>query len=90
MEGYRRVAELVDGNAYYWASVNPRTYPGQAEKLAQMGKAVHARGGIWIPSAAPGFDARQVGGTSVVERAAARRSAPSSTPRRARHRTRSA
>jgi hypothetical protein len=67
-EGYRRVAELVDGNAYYWASVNPRTYPGQGEKLARMGRAIHARGGIWIPSAAPGFDARQVGGTSVVER----------------------
>jgi hypothetical protein len=67
-EGYRRVAELVDGNAYYWASVNPRTYPGQVEKLARMGKAIHARGGIWIPSAAPGFDAREVGGTSVVER----------------------
>ncbi len=26
------------------------------------------RGGIWIPSAAPGFDARKVGGTSVVGR----------------------
>ena len=62
------MAPLVDGNAYYWASVNPRTYPGQAAKLARMGEAVHARGGIWIPSAAPGFDARRVGGTSVVER----------------------
>jgi phospholipase C len=68
VEGYRRVAALVDGNAYYWASVNPRTYPGQAAKLTQMGDAVHARRGIWIPSAAPGFDARAVGGTSVVER----------------------
>jgi hypothetical protein len=68
LKGYRRVAPVVDGNAYYWASVNPRTYPGQAAKLAQMGDAVHARRGIWIPSAAPGFDARAVGGTSVVER----------------------
>jgi hypothetical protein len=68
VKGYRRVAGLVDGNAYYWASVNPRTYPGQAAKLAQMGDAIHARGGIWIPSAAPGFDARAVGGSSVVER----------------------
>ena len=59
----------MDGNAYYWASVNPRTYPGQAAKLAQMGEAVHASGGIWLPSAAPGFDARKVGGTSVVGRA---------------------
>jgi hypothetical protein len=68
VDGYRRVAPLVDGNAYYWASVNPRTYPGQARKLAQMGEEIHARGGIWIPSAAPGFDARKVGGTSVVDR----------------------
>jgi hypothetical protein len=68
VEGYRRVAALVDGNAYYWASVNPRTYPGQAAKLTRMGHAIHARQGIWIPSAAPGFDAREVGGTSVVER----------------------
>ena len=68
VSAYERVAPRVDGNAYYWASVNPRTYPGQAAKLAQMGEAVHARGGIWIPSAAPGFDARRVGGTSVVER----------------------
>ena len=68
VKGYRRVAALVDGNAYYWASVNPRTYPGQAEKLTRMGDAIHARRGIWIPSAAPGFDAREVGGTSVVER----------------------
>jgi hypothetical protein len=62
------VAGLDDGNAYYWASVNPLTYPNQADKLAKLGAAVHARGGIWIPSAAPGFDARKVGGRSVVER----------------------
>ena len=35
VDGYRRVADSVDGNAYYWASVNPTTYPGQAEKLAR-------------------------------------------------------
>jgi phospholipase C len=66
--GYRRLAGLVDGDAYYWASVNPRTYPSQAGKLRELGKAVHDGGGIWIPSAAPGFDARLVGGTSAVPR----------------------
>jgi hypothetical protein len=66
--GYRRVADLVDGNAYYWGSVDPATYPGYAEKLAKMGRAIHARGGIWIAPAAPGFDARLVGGSNVVER----------------------
>ena len=68
MDGYRRVAELMDGNAYYWGSVNPATYPGYPQKLAQMGRAVHERGGLWIAPAAPGFDARLVGGSSVVER----------------------
>jgi phospholipase C len=68
VEGYRRVAASVDGNAYYWASVNPGTYPGHAEKLTELGREVHAHGGIWIAPAAPGFDARKVGGTSVVGR----------------------
>jgi phospholipase C len=68
MDGYRRVARSVDGNAYYWASVNPSTFPGYPERLARMGEAVHRRGGLWIAPAAPGFDARKVGGTSVVER----------------------
>ena len=58
----------MDGDAYYWASVNPATYPDQRGKLAELGRTVHARGGIWIPSAAPGFDARLVGGRSVVAR----------------------
>ena len=68
VEGYRRLTGLVDGNAYYWAAVNPETYPGYPEKLAELGRAVHAQGGVWIPPAAPGFDARDVGGTSVVAR----------------------
>ena len=68
VDGYRRVADSVDGNAYYWGSVDPTTYPGYPEKLAELGRAVHARGGIWIAPAAPGFDARKVGGTSVVRR----------------------
>jgi hypothetical protein len=66
--GYRRLAGLVDGDAYYWASVNPATYPDESGKLAELGRTVHARGGIWIPPAAPGFDARLVGGRSVVAR----------------------
>jgi phospholipase C len=66
--GYRRVAGVVDGNAYYWGSVDPATYPGYAEKLATMGEAIHSHGGLWIAPAAPGFDARLVGGRSVVDR----------------------
>ena len=65
---YERIAPLVDGDAYYWSSVNPKTYPNFEQKLAGMGAAVHRHGGLWIPSAAPGFDARMIGGTRSVPR----------------------
>ncbi len=68
VRGYLRLAKFVDGNAYYWSSVNPDTYPGYQEKLDEMGGAVHEHGGIWVAPAAPGFDARLIGGTTVVER----------------------
>jgi hypothetical protein len=68
VDGYRRVAPYVNGNAYYWSSVNPETFPGYEAKLAEMGRAVHRRRGIWIAPAAPGFDARLIGGTTVVSR----------------------
>jgi glycosyl hydrolase family 99 len=68
VEGYQNLADLVDGNAYYWSSVNPDTFPGYEEKLAEMGAAIHANGGLWIAPVAAGFDARLIGGTTVVER----------------------
>jgi hypothetical protein len=68
IDGYMRLADLVDGDAYYWSSVNPDTYPGYLEKLTAMSEAIHANGGIWIAPAAPGFDARLIGGTTVVDR----------------------
>ncbi len=68
LKGYLRLADLVDGNAYYWSSVNPDTYPGYQNKLDELGRAVHKRGGFWVAPAAPGFDARLIGGTTVVER----------------------
>jgi hypothetical protein len=67
-DGYRRIARLVDGDAYYWSSVNPDTNRNHTPKLNEMGAAVHANQGLWIAPAAPGFDARLVGGTTVVER----------------------
>ncbi|MEK6275749.1 MAG: endo-1,3-alpha-glucanase family glycosylhydrolase [Actinomycetota bacterium] len=66
--GYLRVSRYVDGNLYYWSSVNPETNPHYPQKLIDMGEAVHARGGLWIAPAAPGFDARLVGGKRVVRR----------------------
>ena len=68
VEGYQRLSEFVDGDAYYWSSVNPESHSGYLDKLIAMGEAVHTNGGMWIAPAAPGFDARLVGGTSVVER----------------------
>jgi Glycosyl hydrolase family 71 len=67
-KGYQRIAGLVDGDAYYWSSVNPETNRNHLPKLNQMGDLVHARQGLWIAPAAPGFDARLIGGTTVVER----------------------
>jgi hypothetical protein len=53
---------------YYWSSVNPQTHSGYTGKLISFGNAVRANGGIWIAPAAPGFDARLVGGTSSIDR----------------------
>jgi hypothetical protein len=65
---YQGVADLVDGDAYYWSSVNPDTYPKYPEKLAAMGQAVHARGGLWLAPAAAGFDATDINGKTIVDR----------------------
>lgn len=70
VDGYQRLANVVDGDAYYWSSVNPDSHPSYLDKLTSMGDAVHTKGGVWIAPAAPGFDARLVGGTSVVDRKA--------------------
>jgi hypothetical protein len=67
-DGIRRVAGLVDGNAYYWSSVNPDTFPRYEAKLLEMRGAVKETDGLWIAPAAPGFDARLIGGDTVVER----------------------
>lgn len=68
VEGYERLAGSVDGNAYYWSSVDPFKDISFDRKLAEMGQAVHEQGGLWIAPAAPGFDARLIGGKRLVER----------------------
>lgn len=65
--GYERVADVVDGEAYYWSSADPRS-AATAVKLKAMAKAVHAHHGTWLAPAAPGFDGRTLGHTRVVER----------------------
>lgn len=66
---YESIADVTDGDAYYWSSVNPATNTNHAGKLADMAEAVHAAGGYWVAPFAPGFDARLVGGRTVVDRA---------------------
>nr|WP_275404146.1 metallophosphoesterase [Pseudonocardia acidicola] len=67
-EGYTRVAPVVEGNAYYWSSVDPAQNPDHAAKLASMGQVVHRDRGLWLAPFAPGFDARLLGGTRAVDR----------------------
>ncbi|RZU75683.1 glycosyl hydrolase family 99 [Micromonospora kangleipakensis] len=57
----------LDGQAYYWSSVDPVTGT-TGRKLAAMAQAVHRRGGLWIAPVTPGFDARLVGGKRAVPR----------------------
>lgn len=68
VEGYNRIADVVEGDAYYWSSVDPTRDRGFAEKLRRLGDAVHSRGGIWTAPFSPGFDARLVGGSRTVDR----------------------
>jgi hypothetical protein len=68
VSGYERVADIVDGEAYYWSSANP-TSPNTAAKLRAMGAAVGRHHGIWIAPATSGFDGRSLNHTRVIGRA---------------------
>jgi hypothetical protein len=59
---------VVDGDAYYWSSVDPQRDRGAEAKLAAMSTAVHRNKGLWIAPFAPGFDAREIAGRRVIER----------------------
>jgi hypothetical protein len=71
-QGIRRLAQVTDGDAYYWSSVNPDTNNRHESKLRDMADTVHRTGGYWMAPFAPGFDARLVGGTKAVPRAGGR------------------
>lgn len=68
VRGYERLARWVDGDSYYWSSVDPATYPDYQGKLNALSQAVHRHGGLWIAPASVGFDARLIGGTRIVAR----------------------
>jgi len=65
---YAGVASLFHGDAYYWSSVDPLHTPGYEKKLDEFSTVIHQRGGLWIAPAAPGFNARAVGGVRDVPR----------------------
>jgi hypothetical protein len=83
---FQRLAGCTDGDAYYWSSGSPATYPGWGGKLRAMGAAVHEDDQLWLAPFAPGFNDTQTGGQIIVPRrggatlraeyAAASRSAP--------------
>ncbi|MDX6645696.1 MAG: hypothetical protein QOK40_1423 [Miltoncostaeaceae bacterium] len=67
--GYLRLADVVDGDAYYWSSVDPiKNANLHQDKLDEMSRVIHDHGGLWIAPAAPGYDARLLGGHIVVPR----------------------
>jgi hypothetical protein len=67
VEDCETTAPVFDGQAYYWSSVDPARGT-TTTKLAAMSRAVHRAGDLWIAPAAPGFDARLVGGSKEVPR----------------------
>jgi hypothetical protein len=68
LAGFQRVADVTDGDSYYWSSVNPATNTNYGPKLKEMSQAIHRDGKYWIAPFAPGFDARLVGGRMAVPR----------------------
>jgi len=67
LDGYRRIADVTDGDAYYWSSVNPATNDNHEAKLTAMSQAIHTNHQYWIAPFAPGFDARKVGANGAIQ-----------------------
>lgn len=65
-DAYPRLAGLVDGNAYYWSSVDPARERSHIDRLTRMRGAIGD--GIWIAPAAPGYNAKLLGGTRLIDR----------------------
>ena len=68
-DDYAARRDVLDGDAYYWSSVDPNRDRGYRDRLAALAASIRDDGGLWIAPAAPGFDARLIGGTRVVDRA---------------------
>jgi hypothetical protein len=68
VERYQQVASTVEGDLYYWSSADPQQTPSYQSRLLAMANVTREQCGIWVAPVAPGFDARAIGGRSVVER----------------------
>lgn len=68
-DNYTALADLLDGDAYYWSSVDPSRDRNYQVRLQAMADVIRADGGLWLAPVAPGFDARLIGGTRVIDRA---------------------
>jgi hypothetical protein len=68
VEGYERVASAVDGELYYWSSGDPEETGGYQKKLLAMANATRKHCGVWVAPVMPGYDARELGGSQVVDR----------------------
>ena len=66
---YTALADLLDGDAYYWSSVDPSRDRNYQVRLQALADVIRADGGVWLAPVAPGFDARLIGGTRVIDRA---------------------
>jgi hypothetical protein len=64
---YTASASVLDGEAYYWSSMDPST-SSTATKMSKMAEAVRANKGLWIAPASPGYDGRSLGGSRVIDR----------------------
>ena len=68
-DNYTALADLLDGDAYYWSSVDPSRDRNYQVRLQALADVIRVDGGLWLAPVAPGFDARLIGGTRVIERA---------------------
>ena len=66
---YTALADLLDGDAYYWSSVDPARDRNYQVRLQALADVIRTDGGLWLAPVAPGFDARLIGGTRVIDRA---------------------
>jgi hypothetical protein len=66
---YHARRDVLDGDAYYWSSVDPVNDSGYERRMNALANELRADAALWIAPVAPGFDARLIGGHRIIERA---------------------